>query len=289
MNQTPHAATGRRMAGLFLGLLLCYPVDALSGIYRWQDTTGITHYGDSPPVTSHYLTKLHPTAYDSAGQVASVIDGDTLALTDGRRVRLLGINTPEVAHHGRPGEPLGEQAKQFLKTQVEGKRIRLYYDLQHRDHYQRLLARVFLEDGREINALLLQHGMAHALLKWPNLKNAEHYYALEREAREVGRGIWSLSAYQVKSLDDLAAQQNRFTRLHGRVTEVKHSSRYSYLLFSGKLRVAVKQAHLPLFKKAGIAIDSLQDHRLVLRGWLSRRHGTPYLELEHPFQLERID
>jgi micrococcal nuclease len=286
MNHISHRWGVERLAGPLLCLLLCHIADSPAGIYRWQDTSGATHYGDSPPVVARELKQLHPTAYDSYGLVARVIDGDTLDLADGRRIRLLGINTPEVAHHGRPGEPLGEQAKQFLKTQVEGKQVRLRYDLQHRDHYQRWLAHLYLEDGRDINALLLQRGLAHALFKWPNLENAGHYYVLEKKARRLGLGIWALPAFQVKSLDGLKAQRNRFTR---RVTRVEQRRHDIDLQFGDRLIVAVKRSRLPLFTKSGIGIDSLKGHHIVLRGWLSRRHGTPYLKLEHPFQLEKVE
>jgi len=164
-------------------LLLCHIGTTAAGIYRWQDTTGTANYGDTPPTGALKLQPLHPTAYDSYGLVAKVIDGDTLDLADGRRVRLLGINAPEIAHHGRPGEPLGDMATQFLNSLVAGRRVRLRYDRQHRDHYHRLLARLYLENGKAINPLLLQKGLARAMFLWPNLEDAKYYYAVEKEAR----------------------------------------------------------------------------------------------------------
>lgn len=285
MNRRQH----RVLTGALTCLLLSLPSNSPADIYRWHDAAGTTHYGDHPPASAQQLKQLQPTAYDSYGKVVRVIDGDTVELNDGRHVRLLGINAPEIAHHGRTGEPLADDAKRFLRKQVNGKQVRLRYDQQHRDHYHRLLARLYLEDGTDAGALLLQRGLAHALFKWPNLQGAEHYYALERVARGQRRGIWKLSAYQIKSLADLSAQRYRFTRLAGRVTDVIAQRNYDYLRFGNALRVAIKQARLPLFAAAGIDITALVGHHLVLRGWLSQRHGEPYLELEQPFQLEQVN
>lgn len=278
-----------RLSGILFCLVLCYPATTVAEIYRWQDAEGAIHYGDSPPLGAHKLKQFPPNTYDSGGLVASVIDGDTLKLADGRRVRLLGIDTPEVAHHGQAGEPLGEQARRFLKKQIEGKRVHLRYDLQRRDHYQRLLAHLFLENGENINAKLLERGLAHALFKWPNLKNAEHYYTLESEARRQGSGVWALPSYQVRPMQNLGALRNRFMRLRGQVAQLIHQRRYTYLLFGDKLRVAVKRTRLELFRQAGIDLDALAGRWVTLRGWLGQRRGTPYLELQHPFQLERIE
>jgi endonuclease YncB( thermonuclease family) len=279
----------RRQAAAALGLLLGYALHAPAAIYRWQDDTGTTHYGDTPPPNVHAPQQLHPTSYDSYGRVARVLDGDTVVLEDERRVRLLGIDTPEIAHRGRPGEKLGEKARRFLQSRVAGKRIRLRYDLQHRDRYGRLLAHLHLEDGSNINAQLLEQGLAHALFKWPNLKHAETYYALEQQARRQERGIWALAAYRVRPMQGLAALRNRFVRLRGKVTRVEKKRRYRYLLFGDQLQVAIDNKRQPLFEEAGILVETLRGQTLTLRGWLSRRRGTPFLELEHPFQLERIE
>jgi len=289
MKQRPQGKVVSRLVGAILCLALCPITNTPAAIYRWQDASGGIHYGDSPPAATRQLHQLHPTAYDSYGLVAKIIDGDTVDLKDGRRIRLLGINTPEVAHHGRPGEPLGEQAKQYLSELAGDKRVRLRYDLQHLDHYQRLLAHLYLEDGKEINTLLLQKGLAHTFFLWPNLEGADYYDKLEKNARQHRLGIWSLPDYQIKSLDELALQRNRFTRVQGQVLQVEQQRHYDYLVFGHKLRVAIKQARLPLFEKAGIDIAALAGHTLTLRGWLSQRQGSPYMKLDNPSQLERIE
>ncbi|MFO7594577.1 MAG: thermonuclease family protein [Pseudomonadota bacterium] len=280
----------QRLTGTFLILyFLLLPGLLSAGIFRWQEPDGHTHYGDQPPEGAHDLRELHIPTVDGYSRIAAVIDGDTVELGDGRRVRLLGINTPEVAHHGRPGEALGEKAKGFLERQLKNKKVRLRYDIERRDRYDRLLAHIFLEDGRNINAMLLQKGLAHALFKWPNIKHIDNYYTLERRARQQGKGIWALPAYRIRPMENLLSLRNRFVRLRGTVDVVEHKRRYSYLTFRNRLRVAVDQSRLPLFEEAGIELDALPGKKITLRGWLRQRDGSPFLKLEHPYQLERQD
>ncbi len=124
-------------------------------------------------------------------QVERVVDGDTFVLTGGERVRLIGIDTPETVHPNKPVEPFGPEASGFSKNMLEGKDVRLEFDVQERDKYGRLLAYVFLEDDTFVNAELLRLGFAVVLTIPPNVKHAEQFLELQREAREHERGLWS--------------------------------------------------------------------------------------------------
>jgi micrococcal nuclease len=119
-----------------------------------------------------------------------VADGDTIVLKDGRHVRYLGIDTPEVAHESRGAEPMGEEAKALNRELVMGRRIRLETDREKKDRYGRLLAYVYREDGLFVNAELLRCGLAHFLYDFPNHAKAGELLAVQRETMGQGRGIW---------------------------------------------------------------------------------------------------
>ena len=121
-----------------------------------------------------------------------VDDGDTIVVAGGERVRYLGINTPEVAHKDEPGEPFGDEAKDFNKKLVQGRWINLELAEQQRDHYGRLLAYVFLADGTFVNGELVRQGYAHLLRKQPKLRYWERLLALQRQALKEKKGMWSL-------------------------------------------------------------------------------------------------
>ena len=84
-----------------------------------------------------------------------VADGDTIILKDGRRVRYIGIDTPEVAHENRRAEPMGQAAKAFNSELVSGRRIRLEKDREEKDRYGRILAYVYREDGLFVNCRIV--------------------------------------------------------------------------------------------------------------------------------------
>jgi micrococcal nuclease len=124
--------------------------------------------------------------------VVWVDDGDTIVLADGRRVRYIGINAPEVAHpaYDRPGEAYGQRALAANKALVEGQKIRLEFDRDKKDHYGRLLAYVYLEDGRCVNSELVRGGWAYVLFKKPNIRYDRLLVQAQRSAMSAGAGIW---------------------------------------------------------------------------------------------------
>jgi micrococcal nuclease len=123
-------------------------------------------------------------------QVRWVEDGDTIFLHDGRRVRYIGMNAPEIEHEDRKAEPFGYKAKAFNKNLVYRKGVRLEFDQEQHDQYGRLLAYAFLKDGTFVNAILVSQGYAFYLFRRPNLKYDSILSNSQREAMSAGQGIW---------------------------------------------------------------------------------------------------
>lgn len=137
-----------------------------------------------------------PTPADEGWSVvARVIDGDTLDLNDNRRVRLIGVDTPEMGYsprarvEGTP-DPLAEKATAFVRDAVEGKRVRLERGTEATDNYGRTLAYIYLEDGTLLNAELLRRGYARAYRRFPHPLR-DDFIALEEAARAARRGLWA--------------------------------------------------------------------------------------------------
>ncbi|HEX6206824.1 MAG TPA: thermonuclease family protein [Actinomycetota bacterium] len=131
-------------------------------------------------------------AADEPVAVVRVVDGDTIWVAPEQRVRLIGIDTPEVDWYGGRAECYGEEAGLFMRGLLEGERVRLEYDQEPRDRYGRTLAYVYLEDGRMVNLLLVRRGYAAVSIFEPNDRYEAGLRAAEREARDVGRGLWSI-------------------------------------------------------------------------------------------------
>lgn len=120
-----------------------------------------------------------------------VNDGDTIVLKDGRRVRYIGINSPEVSRKHRKAEPYADSAKKYNKRLVFAKRIRLEFDKEKRDHYGRLLAYIFLKGGGFVNKMILEQGMAYVLYRRPNIKYHNTLLKAQKSAMQSKKGIWS--------------------------------------------------------------------------------------------------
>jgi micrococcal nuclease len=122
------------------------------------------------------------------GVVAQVIDGDTIDLASGERIRYLMIDTPEIT--GATNDCFGIEARDFNRDLVLGKEIELEYDVECTDRFGRLLAYVSV-DGREINSLLVERGYACALYIPPNGEDRRtEFENLEAAAMAGNRGMW---------------------------------------------------------------------------------------------------
>lgn len=123
--------------------------------------------------------------------VTRVIDGDTIELASGEKVRYVGIDTPESVDPRKPVQCFGVEASKRNKELVEGKEVRLEKDISDRDHYGRLLRFVYVGDVF-INLELVKEGYAHAYDYPPDISKSELFRAAEKEAREAGRGLWGM-------------------------------------------------------------------------------------------------
>lgn len=125
--------------------------------------------------------------------VSRVVDGDTIELSSGEKVRYIGVDTPETVHPRKEVQFMGAQASAFNRELVLGKRVYLDYDVVRKDRYGRILAYVYA--GRTfVNAELVRRGYAQVMTVPPNVKNADLFLALEREARRANLGLWDPEA-----------------------------------------------------------------------------------------------
>jgi micrococcal nuclease len=132
-----------------------------------------------------------------AGRVTSVVDGDTIVVRttepggDSVRVRLIGIDTPEISHDGRPGDCYGRRASEITRDLALDRRVELQPGREAHDRYGRLLAYVRIVGGPDdLERVLLARGAARTLTSPPNDDRAAAYAGLADAARRAGRGLW---------------------------------------------------------------------------------------------------
>jgi micrococcal nuclease len=119
-----------------------------------------------------------------------VSDGDTIVLRDGRHVRYIGINAPEIAHDDHKAEAFGYAAKKYNQSLVRLKKVRLEFDKEKHDRYGRLLAYIFLLDGTLINKKMIEKGYAYVLHLRPNVKYDSVLLKTQRDAMSAKQGMW---------------------------------------------------------------------------------------------------
>lgn len=216
-----------------------------------------------------------------------IFDGDTLLLEDGRTVRLVGIDTPELGRDGKPSQPFAADAKAALaRLAPPGAALRLRLDAERFDRYGRLLAHAFDADGTNVQTRLLEAGLATALVVPPRQWGVACYAAAEARAREARSGIWQLAQYQPIPAEDLPDSARGFRLVRGRVQRVGDSRANVWLNLSPNVAVRIPKDDLIYFD---FDPRRLAGRRLEVRGWVARRSGQLRITVRHPAALTRLD
>ncbi|WP_296267307.1 thermonuclease family protein [Pseudomonas sp. UBA6562] len=204
-------------------------------------------------------------------KVAQVVDGDTLRLGNGRSVRLIGINAPELGHAGRASEPYAEAARRRLAALVEanGGVVGLVRGAEARDRYGRLLAHAYGRDGDNLQARLLREGLGYHTAIAPNGRFATCLAQAEQAARRARLGLWQGSPV----LPARSLRRSGFALVKGRVTQVRRSNGAVSLLLDDTLRVRLP-ARLLRSAPRGL-MDNLEGRTLEVRGWITRTRQAP--------------
>jgi micrococcal nuclease len=129
-------------------------------------------------------------------KVSKFVDGDTFWISNFKgeqeKVRLIGVDAPETRKTGKKEIGyFGKEAASYVVKLLNGKKIRLEYDVTKYDRYKRTLAYVYLEDGTFLNAHLVENGYAMVMTVPPNVKYADLFVRLQKEARKKKKGLWN--------------------------------------------------------------------------------------------------
>lgn len=252
---------------------------AVADVYRSVDADGNIRFSDRPAANAQPVV-VAPLSNRYRHQVDYVYDGDTLVLENGERVRLLNINAPEISSRYRDGEQGGEAAKQWLKQQIGKAPVYLRFDKEKRDKYDRLLAHIFLKDGRHLNAEMLKQGLAALTVHPPNLLYADKLQAAQQHAINDKAGIWDGQAYPLKQVHAALPTSERRGWQRWQITpkQIKATRSQIWLMAGDRLSLRIKKDHLPLFS----APESYLNKTLEVRGWLSRRGNDYFIQVLHP-------
>ena len=250
-------------------------------VYRVVDDQGRVSYSDQPSTGSQVIEVSIPTPGRKLQRVKSVYDGDTVILENGERVRLLGINTPEIEGRFREDEPGGLAAKAWLQDQLKDGKVFLEYDEEKQDHYQRSLAHLHLPDGKHLNVALVENGLAAVSIVPPNLRHTKALVSAQQKAEKEKLGIWAMPQYQPNPLNQIAQNNKGWQRFIGRPKSIKTSRKYTRLIFNDQFNIRIANDNLSLFPD----LKTYLGKSIEMRGWVSRTQQKYSMHIQHPSAL----
>jgi len=222
--------------------------------------------------------------YDATAMVLRVVDGDTVILSDKQKVRLIGINAPERARYPKKAEAYALAAKRYLKRQLTAnKKIHLKFGQQNKDRYGRLLAHIFLSNGRNLNAMLVKQGLASAIVVPPNTALINCYFRLEQQARRKAKNIWSANTFKIIPASLL--KDTGFAFIKGNVMRLGKSKDSIWLQLAPKFTLRIKRKDFKYFKRfdlKNLKQEDLKDKTLYVRGWIYQWKKELYMQVRHP-------
>ena len=236
-----------------------------------------------------------PSYIEEYAEVAYVYDGDTVRLKDGRHIRLIGINTPELAHKGKTkqrspekDEPLAQEARQAVIRLIKpSTRIGLQFGPDREDRHHRGLAHVFLADGSSLEAHLLETGLATTISIPPNVVRLDCYLEAEKTAEKRGAGIWSHPYYRPLAATSVKPRDRGYHRVRGTVEHVGQSRKSIWLDFVGGFSARIPRKDLGYFRD--LKPERWLNREITVRGWISSYHGEALMTIRHPAQIESSD
>lgn len=230
------------------------------------------------------LVSLHISSVSARESylVERVIDGDTIVLSNKQTVRLLGINTPEIAYRGKTSDAGALAAKEYFKKMLLKRRVHLEHDSERHDRYGRTLAQVFLVSGEHVNLTMLQRGLATLSLHPPNLKYSQRLIQAQQQAEKQGLGIWGMNAYAVQPISAIVDKTlKKWWRFTATVSDVVRTKKGAKLWLSDKTYIWISAKHQRYF---GDLVDYL-GRRMEIRGW-PRKWGKSWsIRAIHPSQI----
>ncbi len=207
-------------------------------------------------------TECAPYGKTVPAAVKKVFDGDTVALADGRRVRLLGINAPELGHNGAPDQPYAQAARKALQTFLnDGQPVALLYDRERRDRYGRELAHLYRHDGANAETHLLRQGLAYHIAILPNITLADCLATVAEVARGQQRGLWRDS----RAIPAKDVKEGGYQRVTGRIAEIKFAKTW-WVELDGGVTGVINPAAQASFSRSDV--EGWRGQTVEISGWV---------------------
>lgn len=217
--------------------------------------------------------------------IARVTDGDTVVLSDGRRVRLIGINTLELNSSLAKDKAWALAAKTELEKQTMSQRVSLVFGVDEFDRHGRTLAHLKLEDGSSAAETLISKGLGLSISVGLNQRCAHQYEQSEQLARQSRLGIWQKPGNWLSHDQNLTGRERGFRLVTSTVVKIQKSENRPTLELKNGLHVTLNKQFFAEQDDTSTLAQNLHGRRIEVRGWLGKKSGRQNLTLSHPTNL----
>lgn len=220
--------------------------------------------------------------------ISTVVDGDTVHLQDGRKVRLIGINTPELGHNGEPSQPWSSQAQSALLQFLDSQPAQLLFDKDKFDNHGRVLAHLYNHQGGSAEAHLLKLGLGWHVAVPPNLTLANCLAKAEMWARDRHLGVWSANG--IAATQARLVNRGGFQRVRGTVSNVNFGKTAWWIVLDNWVAAVIYPENQHRFDRA--TLQDLMGKPIEIQGWVYASHSKRYqpwrMKLETGYALENL-
>ncbi|MFW5976601.1 MAG: thermonuclease family protein [Bacillota bacterium] len=229
-------------------------------------------------------------------KVSKIIDGDTIEIESGEKIRLIGIDTPELNSDNNSGsEYYGKRAKKYIKKLIgKDQIVYLEYGEEVRDSYDRLLAYIYLPDGTFLNARILREGYSYLLTVPPNIKYLNLLEEIAKKAREKNKGLWKKDVenkdYPQISWKKAEKYYGDKVVVEGKVVDTHDSGKAVFLNFAEEYWNTFSAV---IFKSDEYKFlvepeEYYLNKNVKIMGTVEKYKGIPEIILEHPYQIRTV-
>ncbi len=219
--------------------------------------------------------------------VSKVIDGDTVELTDKRRIRLIGINAPELHDSEGNSQPFAHRSRAKLLRILESSQnqILLKPGSEKYDRYGRLLSHAFTLGGDNVSELMLLDGLAVRITVPPNTVVSNCYQNAEDSARSDNKGLWTQPGFWLKNEINLSRHARGFYIIQARVKDISKTRKSTWINLENNVSLRIAKDDSPVLDNIGQVNGKLVE----ARGWIKRHEKRFHLRIRHPLNLRIVE
>jgi micrococcal nuclease len=231
-------------------------------------------------------TQVDISSFPTRGRVGVVYDGDTIKVRfdDGQewRVRLIGIDAPEIGDVREDMKFKAEMSKKFTFYHLYRKKIRLSYESELFDSYGRILAYIWTDEKDLFNRFIISEGFASAYANF-RFSYREEFREIEKEARKQEKGYWKHGNYTRIRAEEIKSHIGQIVTLEYRCVSVRLKGKFYYLNSEdGEFSVLIPKENLSLFPLP----QFYREKVLSVTGFLEEYKGKPQIMAFFPSQVE---